>query len=102
MTSAAGSAGCDRLPLSRARLRPPPSSHRFTIVLYLNSVHEDEGGSTDFFADAGKRPSRPAVGSVQPEAGSAAVFDHGILHSSRRLTSGTKYIARADAIYTRA
>jgi hypothetical protein len=54
-----------------------------TLVVYLN--HDFEGGKTIF-------PDRSLE--VQPKAGSALIFEHGLKHAGATVDAGTKYILR--------
>jgi predicted 2-oxoglutarate/Fe(II)-dependent dioxygenase YbiX len=59
-----------------------------TLIVYLN--HDFEGGRTaflDFGIDA------------TPQAGSALLFQHRLLHEGCSVVAGTKYVLRSDVMY---
>jgi len=62
----------------------------YSVLVYLNG--DFEGGETTFFTD-------PMV-VVKPEAGLIAMFQHPILHEGSIVTSGVKYVARTDLMYS--
>lgn len=67
---------------------------RYTLLLYLNTVNENDGGYTKLIDNM-----LPNKISVQPIAGRLLMFDHCILHEGDVLNSGTKYLLRTDLIY---
>jgi hypothetical protein len=62
-----------------------------TVNIFLND--ECGGGSTTFYSDSKKK-----VVSVQPDPGTAAIFDRDIYHCGDRVTSGVKYLFRTDVM----
>ena len=79
-----------------------------SCVIYLNPA--EGGGSTrfvkpDITAKVGygdwERPAHPeeVALEIQPERGTALLFDHYLLHDGRSLEKGTKIIIRTDIIY---
>lgn len=86
----------------------------YTVLFYLDTVEENDGGRTLFFSDsiAALIPScdpkvlvvdaKNVVASVTPCTGRVAVFNHASLHAGEELRSGVKHVMRTDAIYTRA
>ena len=66
-----------------------------TLLVYLNSKDEFEGGCTNFFLKEG-------VCSVVPKAGLCTVFyqdDGRCQHEGEAVTKGTKYIIRTDIMF---
>lgn len=61
---------------------------RVTLMVYLCDV--DAGGETAF-------ASEPLV--VAPHAGTAVFFQHALLHESRPVLAGRKYVLRTDVFY---
>lgn len=59
-----------------------------TFMIYLNEGFS--GGETDF----------PMQGQrIQPQTGTALLFQHHLLHEGRTVTSGVKYALRSDVMY---
>ncbi len=75
--------------------RTPSERSALTVLLYLSGGFA--GGATEFdFLD----PSRAdRVTEVVPEAGTALVFEHRILHRGAPVTAGRKYVLRTDVMY---
>lgn len=61
---------------------------RLTLLLYLNDNFE--GGET-MFPELGRR--------IEPAAGRALVFEHGLLHRGLAVEGGDKYVLRAEVFY---
>ncbi len=59
-----------------------------TLMVYLNE--DFEGGETDF-PEQGQR--------IVPRTGTALLFQHMVLHSVNRVTSGSKLVLRSDVLY---
>ena len=85
-----------------------------TILIYLNDGYEegktnfldhrdDNIGERYFETDKGAKQASPEdiVASVPIETGIAVVFDAKMLHEGTTLKSGTKWLLRADIIYSR-
>lgn len=73
-----------------AFVRGPSEMSRLTFLIYLNDGFE--GGETDF----------PELGAaVSPKAGLMVLFQHRLLHESKPLRRGRKYVARSDIMYGR-
>ncbi|KAI8921974.1 hypothetical protein DFJ77DRAFT_5872 [Powellomyces hirtus] len=75
---------------------------KLTFLVYLND--DFEGGSTTFFTPAARTGTLDAW-PVTPRTGSVLCFPHGdakgaLLHEGSRVTQGTKYIIRADVLYS--
>eukprot|EP00803_Ostreobium_quekettii_P002991 evm.model.scf_215EXC.10 EVM.evm.TU.scf_215EXC.10 scf_215EXC:113064-113651(-) len=80
-----------------------------TIMIYLND--DFEGGSTNFLNNVApiryddERRIRATPDQIRyqvtPEAGTALVFNHRMLHEGGLVTRGCKYILRSDVMYTR-
>lgn len=80
-----------------------------TIMIYLND--DFEGGTTNFLNDMAPirydedhriRATPDQIRyKVIPEAGTALVFNHRMLHEGDLVTKGCKYILRSDVMYTR-
>ncbi|TPX56507.1 hypothetical protein SpCBS45565_g08386 [Spizellomyces sp. 'palustris'] len=75
---------------------------RLTFLIYLNE--DFEGGATTFFLPSGQVGIMDAF-PVRPRTGCVLCFPHGdtkgsLLHEGSALTRGTKYIIRADVLYT--
>lgn len=85
-----------------------------TLVIYLNTVKESNGGSTRFIFDSQKKIevnernladwSRSAnnnevLKKSQPFEGNAILFDHRILHDSEPLINQEKIILRTDIMF---
>lgn len=67
-----------------------------TVMLYLNSNAEFEGGQTRFYED--RWTEEPSF-SVPPAAGTGIIFDHALWHDGQAVTDGTKYVLRTDVMY---
>jgi hypothetical protein len=61
----------------------------YTFMVYLNDAFE--GGETVFFVE-------PEV-VIKPSTGMALFFQHPIIHESREIKSGVKYVLRTDLMY---
>ncbi|CAD7704156.1 unnamed protein product [Ostreobium quekettii] len=78
-------------------------------MVYLND--DFEGGATNFLKDVAPLQSneerRPRATpdqirhKVMPEAGTAIIFNHRLLHEGETVTAGVKYMLRSDVMYTR-
>lgn len=62
-----------------------------TFMVYLNDGFE--GGTTTF-------PEQKEI--VVPRTGMALLFQHMLLHSGERVSSGTKYVLRSDVLFSEA
>lgn len=60
-----------------------------TILIYLN--HNFSGGQTIIYQDKSR-----AITSIQPQIGKALIMSQDVMHESKILTSGTKYVIRSD------
>ncbi len=81
---------------------------QLSFLLFLTDDYE--GGATQFYISR-SNPSRPAqnpddanIIDVRTPLGGALCFPHGIhplhcMHSSQRITAGTKYIIRSDILF---
>ena len=68
-----------------------------TVMLYLNTP--ESGGETNFLRSQSDQMERV---SVQPETGSALIFDHAMTHEGALLKEGVKYAVRTDVMFERA
>ncbi len=68
--------------------RPDGSRSRLTSMIYLSEV--EAGGETWF-------PSLDR--GITPRTGRAVFFQHSLLHASRPVIRGTKYVLRSDVYY---
>lgn len=59
----------------------------YTFMIYLNDDYE--GGQTKF--QSGEY--------VDPQKGSALIFQHNLMHEGAAVKSGTKYVLRTDVMY---
>jgi predicted 2-oxoglutarate/Fe(II)-dependent dioxygenase YbiX len=66
---------------------------QLTFMVYLNS--DFSGGETKFYDE--KQEVRVAV---QPERGTALVFEHLQLHEGAAVVGGRKYVLRTDVMYS--
>merc|ERR1712097_100068 len=80
----------------------------YTLNLYTNTVAEEHGGRTRFFAEHERRrqPKENGVDlAVRPETGLAVLFQQppadSLLHDGEELTGGVKYLLRTDVMYRR-
>lgn len=82
----------------------------YTINIYLNSKNIDfKGGDTRFYMkcqqnaiENDSKESNHVTNIVSSQKGGALIFNHcnkGYLHDGQALTSGKKYIMRADLVY---
>ncbi|MBF5045853.1 MULTISPECIES: 2OG-Fe(II) oxygenase [Myxococcaceae] len=76
----------------------PGVRSQLTLMLYLNDARDFRGGHTRYYAERGADSA--LLGTVQPEAGTAIVFDHALWHDGEAVTQGTKYVMRTDVLYT--
>jgi len=65
----------------------------YTVMAYLNDVHDGQGGSTRFFSEI--EPSSLPI-YVKPKKGSVVIFNHNIAHDGEELRGDEKYIMRSD------
>ena len=70
---------------------------RFTVMLYLNDVSPENGGSTRFYATA--IDGDTVAAKIQPVAGMVVIFPHDYLHDGEELFGGLKYIMRSDVMF---
>ena len=63
----------------------------YTYMVYLNEGFE--GGETVFFVE-------PEV-IIRPQAGTALLFQHPIIHEGSEVRAGVKYVVRTDLMYAR-
>jgi len=68
--------------------RPDGSRSRLTSMIYLSEV--EAGGETWF---------PPLDRGITPRTGRAVFFQHSLLHASRPVIRGTKYVLRSDVYY---
>jgi predicted 2-oxoglutarate/Fe(II)-dependent dioxygenase YbiX len=68
--------------------RSADEASELTLMVYLN---DDFGGGQTAFLDHGI--------AVWPRAGTALLFQHGLLHEGAVVTSGIKYVLRSDVMY---
>jgi predicted 2-oxoglutarate/Fe(II)-dependent dioxygenase YbiX len=68
--------------------RNPDERSKMTFMVYLND--DFVGGETDFGDFL-----------VRPKTGDALCFEHSMMHEGRSVSSGIKYVLRADVMYTR-
>jgi len=74
---------------------------RYTILFYLNSAEEFDGGSTTLFAGGDEHGEALPV---HPVRGGGLVFPHGdhpcsVFHSGALVTRGVKYAIRGDILF---
>lgn len=72
--------------------RSPTEQSTFTVMVYLNGGVA--GGRTEFRL----LPGSDRTVMVQPEAGKALVFPHGVLHRGAPVQQGRKYVLRTDVM----
>lgn len=66
-----------------------------TFMIYLNSGFE--GGETVFGSQDG--PDYHEAHRIKPDAGTAIIFFHRVLHKGSAVRSGTKYVLRSDIMF---
>ena len=68
-----------------------------SMLLYLTTIPEDEGGETDFLSDVKDEDS--VVFSVRPERGSLLLFPHDVPHVGRAVSASyPKILLRGDVV----
>lgn len=85
----------------------------FSVVLYLNDLHEGQGGETVFYSKGDMQrdantgivigDASRIIASERPKAGAATVFYHNIFHQSQPIVGCgvKKYIIRSDVMFQR-
>jgi len=63
----------------------------YSYLVYLNE--DFEGGQTTFFTE-------PEI-AIEPQTGWGLLFQHAIIHEGSEVTSGVKYVARTDLMYSK-
>jgi hypothetical protein len=76
-------------------LENPNRMSHYTVMMYLNTVDQINGGRTRFYSDA----SGEVVDVVSPKAGSILIFDHRLLYDEEKFSGTCKYILRSDALF---
>lgn len=80
--------------------RSATEGSKLTFMIYLNTIPEGDGGTTNFLRFGSDEPL--SNGTVRPEAGMALVFDHNLNHMGCALGGGAeakKYLMRSDVMY---
>jgi hypothetical protein len=76
------------------RLENPKRKSFYTVMMYLNTVQPDAGGSTRFYSRG------EIIGAISPKIGSVVIFEHGILHDGEYFAGPNgKYILRSDTLF---
>eukprot|EP01041_Mallomonas_annulata_P004188 gene4188-8326_t len=68
----------------------------FTVMAYLNSIDQSQGGATRFFSSATEDSVKA---SVQPECGLVVIFPHKLFHDGELCLAKEKYVMRSDLLF---
>lgn len=66
-----------------------------TVLFYLNDT---QGGETILMPNGFKHPEDFVH--IEPKQGDVLLFEHGLWHEGRPVTSGAKYVMRTDLFYS--
>ena len=74
-----------------------------TVMVYLNSGggQDFDGGETRFVQVLAGKQGEARGPMVTPHVGDVLVFTHPVLHESKAVTKGRKYVLRTEVMYAR-
>lgn len=77
----------------------------FTVMFYLNTQQQDQGGATRFFKNSAYTEAEgedEVDFTISPKQGQIIIFwQKGMLHDGEKLHFGEKYIMRTEVLYRR-